>query len=286
MPGFYYYFPNVTAEQLSRNGQLNREILASAGVDELLADVVRVPQHAAVCDVHKGRGPGGTSGVVLGISTRHGGSPPHVGNFPDRQKWIPREDLQRAAPVPAGQPIQCYLGWLETDPPASRDLERWAMVPGYTVNDAHNYEWQIPVGRSPREGFEYGTLPQSYLLADGEAAGVLQPSYQWLWELSGRIRDWYRNDDGPAEGATPEEIAQHQRPPFGWLVVQAARLLAVNYRVGHAELNALHRVGREVLTQATVHAICQASFDWQIVDEAKKKPDPSLTESPTGPPQE
>ena len=60
------------------------------------------------------------------------------------------------------------------------------------------------------------------------------------------------------------------KQPFGWLVKMAARILAVNYRLGPAELNVLADRGSPVLTSDTVHAICQAAYGWEVREEAKK----------------
>lgn len=254
MASFQYFLPNQTAENVVAGAEIKRQLLAEVGLADVLADVSRVPQHVAVCGVDRGKGPGGQSGVILAPKSKASGTGPKIGHFPDRQHWQPR-----ASPAdPEGK--LAWIGWFKAEPPVNYDLERFQVVGGYKISDPHNYEWQIPVALSPRPTFAYGTLPQSYVFdAQGEPSGVLDPEYTWLWELGAELREWYRRGD-----------AGEDRQPIAWLIKQAVRILQVNYRVGQAELTTLHQLGRGVLSQEVVHAICQAIFDFKIVEEAKK----------------
>lgn len=262
MASFYYFLPGVTKDQLCAGDRLNREVLAAAGIDRLLFDVTKHLAHVSLAETHRCGGPWETTGTMLALVSRHAGVPDLV--VPDftRQYWKPRGDAKK-----------CWLGVLKGENPLPEELERWEQIPGAIITDPGHYEWRVPVARMPGPGWEFGHLPQSYVFSDaGEPQGRLQPAYQWLWDLASQLRDWYVQTEGPADDASATEKAGHEKPPFTWLVKQAARILGVNYRVEMPELTLLHEQGREVLTQATIHGICQATFGFDLVAEAKKKP--------------
>lgn len=251
---FYYFLP-VSKDKLQVGDELDRDVLAEHGLADVLADVRRVPAHASVCGVSGNKGPGGQSGVIVAPVSKHRGVPGIVGNDPLRQAWRPRG--------------KAWVGIATGAIPTPLDLERWKTIGGYKLEDPQHYEWQVPVARA--SWMEFGTLPQSYKFDErGEPVPNLQPEFVWLWTLAGLVHDWYLSQE-PPEDATPAERAEHQPRPFAELVKAAARVLAVNYRVGLAELNFLHDLGRPVLTQQTVHAICQTLFGWEVLEEAKKK---------------
>lgn len=253
MASFYYFLPGVTKSDLLDGGRLKREPLAAAGIDEVLFDVDEVPQHVSLAETHRCSGPWKSTGTMLAIVNKHTGVPQLVVPDFDRQLWLPR-----------GNPQKCWIGALKGEPPLPEELERWEQIPGYTLSDPGKYSWRVPVARMPGPEWQFGHLPQSYVFSDsGRPEGRLQPAYQWLWDLAGTIRDWYREDEPLAAGA--------KKQPFEWLVQQAARILGVNYRVGYPELTLLHNLGRPVLTQTTAHAVCQALFGFEVLEEAKKK---------------
>lgn len=254
---FYYFLPRIAKETVQIGDELSPAVLAEHGLAEILADVRRVPAHAAVSYVHNSNGPGGQPGTIITPVSKHNGAG-LIGNLPDRQTW-----------VAVGDGKKLWVGALTKSPPSPLDLERWQTIGGYRVADPQSYEWLVPVARAPQ--MQFGTLPQSFTFGPaGEVIPNLQPQYQWLWELGRDIRDWYVAESGPSKEATPAEQAAHVRLPFTWLVREAARILGVNYRVGLAELNLLHTLGRSVLTQSTVHAICQTVYGWEVFEEAKK----------------
>jgi len=274
---FYYFLPCVTPEQV-REGQFFRQgVLEQYGLDGVLGDVRKVPEHASVSGVRAAVGPGQQVGTVITPVSKARGVCDLVGNDPARQKWT-AGPLDRAT----GQP-KYWVGYLLAEPPMPQDLERWEIVPGYLVTDPKGWQWKIPTARAP--GQPYGFLPQSYTFdAAGEPQPHLEPNFVWLWELVGAVRDWYVRQS-PGEDATPAQRAAHEPPQQAELVKYAARLLAVNYRVGLLELSLLHSLGRPALTSVTVHAICQAAYGWDVEQEvAKKKPEgvlpPAQSSSP------
>jgi len=258
----YYFLPRIPKERVAIGDELDRDVLAAAGLADVLADVRRVPVHASVSYVHDSVGPGQQPGTVITPVSKHRGVGP-IGNLPDRQTWRP-----------IGDGKQAWVGALTKEPPTPLDLERWQPIGGLKVLDPASYEWLVPVARAANIGMPYGTLPQSYTFdAAGEPVPSLLPAYAWLWELGGQIRDWYASQHPPeGEGITPEQRAAHRAQPLAWLIKAAARVLGVNYRCGLAELNLLHELGRPVLTQETAHTICQQVVNYELVEQAKKKP--------------
>lgn len=267
---FYYFLPKVPKERVAVGDELDRDVLAAAGLAEILADVRRVPIHASVSQVNESVGPGKLPGTVITPVSKHRGVGP-IGNFPDRQTWRP-----------IGNGTHAWVGALTKDPPTPLDLERWQPIGGLKVTDPTSYEWLVPVARAAQLDLPYGTLPQSYSFdAQGEPVPSLLPQYAWLWELGREIQDWYASQM-PLEGddVTPEERAAHRPQPLAWLIKAAAKVLGVNYRVGLAELNLLHELGRPVLTQETAHTICQQVVNYELVTQAKKKPPDSDSARP------
>jgi hypothetical protein len=269
---FNYFIPGKTKEQIANGEKLDRDMLRACGIDAL-TDVVRVPQHTSVLDVKTG--PDGGPGVIIAPVRVHLGPPDCF--FDSRlQQW----DACRGGRYWIGYSRKFLIGPSPAERPAPSELERFEQLGGFEVLDAHSQAWRVPICRAPNQDVEFGCLPQSYTLdADtGEMQSHLQSDYVWLWELSGKIRDWYWSDVEPSEDATPAEKAAHVRPPFGKLVGYAAQLLGVNYRLSPVELNVLHKLGVQLLTQATVHAICQAAFGWEVREQAaKKKPASDLS---------
>lgn len=252
MASFYYFLPGVTKEQLHDAGRLKREPLAAAGIDEVLFDVDKTPQHVSLAETHRCSGPWESTGTMLSVVSRHTGVPELVTPDFTRQVWRPRGDGKK-----------CWIGAIKGEPPLPEELERWQQINGYTLPDAGKYEWRIPVARMPDPAWQFGHLPQSFVFdSAGEPQANLQPAYQWLFDLAGQLREWYRDSGNDSE----------ERKPFSWMVKQAARILGVNYRVGFPELTFLHELGRTVLTQTTVNGICQALFSFDLIEEAKKKP--------------
>lgn len=245
MTGFYYFLPGVTkAALVGDDGNLRRDILANFGLDEVLRDVSLPIHHAALCELHKVLGPWENTGVMLSIVMKHSGSPRLVQLDLAQQDWRRRGNSN------------AWMGIMRGDVPTPLDLERTRVIPGYTIKDHAGWEWRIPVARQPDS--PYGTLPQSYVFDDaGEAVGKLEAEYAWIWDLSGEIHDWYKSEGGT----------------FAWLAKQTARVLSVNYRIGGPEITWLNELGHEILRQETMHAIAQATYGFQLIEDAKKNED-------------
>lgn len=267
---FYYWLPKLDKEKVGKGGRLCRETLAAAGLADVLADVLEVPAHCSLAG--EGKGPDGGPGVLLTPVSKAHGVP----------EWVVyRPELMQFKPI--GDGSKCWIGALIGNPPTPHDLERRQVFGGGEAEDAGGWKWQIPIARATHWDKPYGVLPQNYTFdAAGEPVSQLETKWRWLWDLAGQIRDWYVQSTPPDDEATPEAKAAHKPPEFNQLVKWAAQVLAVNYRVGPAELNLLHDMGRSILSQQVVHQICQATYGWEVLVEAKKKP---LPESPASEPE-
>ncbi|MGV3605211.1 MAG: hypothetical protein ACO1RA_02305 [Planctomycetaceae bacterium] len=262
MAGFLYFIANVTEADLNKNGLLDRAILKAKGLDDVLSDVVQVPAHASLAEVKRLVGPGGNVGVVLAPVSKHYGVPELVTFDPDRQKWFDR-----------GNGVWIGITTAD-DPPNAQGLERWTVIPGTIVADEQTQQWKIPIARWPSAGLEYGTLPQTYTFDDdGKPLAKVQSKYAYIWQLAGQVRDFFFTlHNAPDDNSTPEERANYKAPEFDWLVIQAAIILGFNYRLGLKEINVLASLGRDILTQTTVTAICQSIYGMEVFEIAKKKP--------------
>lgn len=274
---FNYFLPGVKKETVAPGDKLDHAVLATLGLGEVLADLRDVPSDAQV--VYANVGPASGGGTFI-VPTRKYSGVPQVRYDASLQNWK------------AANGGKFWLGWMAKDRPEVRDLERKELVAGEEIEDEQGNVWKVPIARAPHWNHTYGTLPQSYTFDDcGNPVPQLMPRFQWLWDLSGEIQQWYSSNADAIIAAQAEQQADSPPPapktkaPFTRLVQYAARILAVNYRVSFVELNALHSAGLAVLTNDTVHSICQATYGWVLEEEVKKKsPTPDSADRPNSMP--
>jgi hypothetical protein len=213
------------------------------------------------------------------VPVRKASGVPHVTFDPNVQRWQQRGKTD------------VWFGAVSSDAIRTGDLERPAVVGGADVRDAAGNVWICPICRAPHLGYEFGSLRQGYTFDDaGEPQAHLAAEDLWMWELATSIRDWYADecnsqpDDETDEGAPARPPGK--RPPLSQLAKYAAQLLAVNYRLDHAEINFLHQhFNLSLLTQLTIHGICRAAIGWELLEEAtKKKSSPTEKETVSSPP--
>lgn len=172
-----------------------------------------------------------------------------VGYYPEEQTW---QKVVVEGP-------QYWVGYWTADPPQPQELMREDAVDGHRVTLGDGNEWLIPAARS----FSVGTmLPQNLILGPGgKVIGTVGETYRSLFDRAGALAaQMYRV---PAEG---EEFTGNFEMEPEELFRLAADALAVNYKVGVAEVNALHLFNTAVMTQ-----IMGALVDWpgflKIVEE-------------------
>jgi len=249
---FYYFLPGVNRDQITKS------VIVNAGLGEVLRDRLTLADlngegNLALAAVVKG--PEGHSGTILigkpaspaNNSNNLGDDEALIGYYPARQTWV------KSA---AGY----WIGW-ETDKlPTADDLVRDKPVDGYEVMlgpDDNPQPWLCPVIRLALG--ECG-LPDVWSLEAGKVVSRVRPDWQWAWDLSGKIWDWYSQSQ-----SIPKEQA------FLW----AAKLLGINYRVGPDEVGILQLIGRDAYDEILCAAINGPLVErWR---EAQKKSDSQPT---------
>lgn len=240
MAGLYYFLPNVTRDGLLENPRLVAAV-------PVLSDLSKPDEHFTASDCR--RGPGGVWGVVVYPLPVSRQMPPSLQYRPEQQGWLESRNGKY------------WIGWLKDALPTPADLERAPNYPGYLVTDSHGQQWSIPIARSPDP--ETSSLPKSFTFDEaGEPVAKLKDEFQQLWEISGKVWDFYETP--PADRS--EELTDT------WAIKQAAFALGVNYRLGLDQLNALHECDRGILDTGTVDNILLALIDRdRYIDWLQKK---------------
>ncbi len=245
MPGFIYFLP-LDQRQLVVDDRLDAKQLACHGLHDVLDDVCDVPGDCIVTPVTAG--PDNQSGCVLFPLSPGADVPKIPGYVPESQKW------RRAS--------RYWIGY-EGEPPRPEHFERSSVVPGYIVPDRFGRSWHVPLIRGLDR--PYGALPCDYEFGDEFLPSeVLRARYRSLWRDSARIWDCYSETSTVAETF----VAQF-----------AARCLAINYRLGPAEMNFLAELGQPVFDRENVtRRFAGSAIDAPAVGEyiEQKKTIPSL----------
>lgn len=252
MSGFQYFLPNKTKDQLVDDGKLRRDALAELGLAERCIDLARVGEHFVLCDVHTRVGPGSEQGTMLAPVSPDSGAPSPVGNHPNRQ-------IHR--PIFVNGAVAAYVVANKDELPTPHDMLRHKALFATKVVDRFGQEWKMPICRTPHAN--RSGLPEVFSFdSEGRLSSQVQEDFAWAYDLSSEIRLWYQD-------------AYNRRPnphEFAWVAEQVLRLLAINYRIGKEEVALLTAAGRGFLTGEFVSQLAYACFDYDLADEAKKKP--------------
>ncbi len=165
-----------------------------------------------------------------------------------------------------GRPVW-HLGYYRESPPKEADLQRAFLLDGYSIELGNGERWSLPPVRRHPEGT--GLPSRLKLKADGGVEQELMDEYRALFD---EVSDYAETYYG---GLLKAETGEAGEPPDFPLAV-AYKLIAVNYRVGRAEINALGLVTSENLPMNAWVAIDLPAFyrvagDEQSVSEAEKK---------------
>jgi len=160
---------------------------------------------ARVASRHLARGPDGGPGLLLAA-----GGPERLDHDPDAQAW---------QPVPGAT----FMAGVWTDErPGPADLVRPRVYGMWSVELADGQRWTVPTARMYPEGT---LLPQTRTyLGDGKIRRDPKPEFLPLYLAADEVLEAWKG-----AGELPEARVQE-------IAVMA---LAVNYRVGHAEVNLL-----------------------------------------------
>lgn len=257
MAGFYYYLPGVPKNALIRGSdRLAPEALVQAGIDDVLSDVLRIPDHVLLGET--AHGPDGQAGSTLYPLPPTGDVPDVVGYDAAKQTWTHLDPDKR-----------CWIGWLTDDPPLPADLERNEVVDGYQVKDAHEHHWLVPTLVSvdnPR-----GRLPAAVGWdTNREPVIGVAAKYRELWQRAKLIWDLC-------------EVSAESTGVFALKLSEADDLrcyrflcdcLQINYRVNNQVLAVIDQIRPDWLTGNSASGMLHATVDMFLYRrwlEAQKK---------------
>lgn len=202
---FLYYFPGQVISDPKRFPR-QAETLEKCGLTDVFRD-----GSISYREIVTG-GPNGGGGCVVGlVNDPTGGAT--VGYYPDRQTWVEVKD--------ADDKTTHWLGWDVLPGPA--DLLRGKAPEGHLVEMGDGNKWLIPCVTAVSS--EMITLPQTMQMnAKGELTAKVLPGYEALIAESAYWWDLFQNG------------GQYS---YGRYWQYAVSLLAVCYRIGRAEANAL-----------------------------------------------
>lgn len=265
MPGFLYFVP----------GALNmgeaKAALEKAGAPHAVETVGRsgpMFNQISIPAAESAGGPAG-SGYIVG---REGF---HLYNK-KTQEW------HRAPVLVEGYDGPGYWVGFERDaPPGPEELARQKQLAGHWVELADGKRWLAPVARLPIGEEGVPALPRVVKLgADRAKTMTVVASHRWLWDEACAFWDeWAAVCDEAAPQR--EEFTWVARSTEGRIVTRidscfdlACRALAVNYRLGPAEVSVLGLVTSENAADVPL-----ALVDWPSDVELAKKAEASGGES-------
>ncbi len=195
-------------------------------------------------------GPGVTSTEVLGPDQEQGCV--FVLNGGAAQRCLYKKKEQTWERYPGHEKL--WLGYVTEEPPGPRDLARAKQLAGHDVELGDEREWHVPVAR----GLGGDSPLPARLKWDGKdwAEGDIQPRYAELF--GGACRAWdtllaKAGEEQPLKTMTEE-------------CDLAVRALAVNYRMGPAEISLLG-----LFDETTEASVIGALVDLPAYWEFKKK---------------
>lgn len=205
-------------------------------------------------------GPGGQNGWLIAPHPTGDGVQSRTGVYLDTQTWMPVEDAE-------GKQTH-WVGWETDNPPRPADVARAKQTTGHMVELGDDHEWIVPVVEAfvpnkeiPHTQWErvsgFITLPQTMTLdAKGDVTMKVKPGHEELADEAGWWVDtfWQSKDYLYARYAT-----------------FAIRLLAVNYCVGRAEVNALGLLEKSYAVAQKVIMAAIGATDLIAQMDAQKK---------------
>lgn len=232
MAGLIYYLAGKRA--------VSEEDLRKAGLGYAL-DGAGGPSHVAA-----EKGPDGGAGVMFTLPDARGENPP-VQALAASARWTRIPDVAGA-----------WVGFDPKDPPGPGDLCRREKMVGHDVEMGDGRKWTVPVAIRFPEGT---CLPRS-LSWDGSrwAQGDVVPRYRELFAAAQRIWDNLVNATKPGEEAGEVTVTLSEEAGV------CACALAVNYRLGPAEISALGLFDEQSEANAAL-----ALVDWPAVLEYARK---------------
>ncbi len=227
-----YYLPGVTEADLvtpvAAKGKLEQLGLGHLEVSAFPTDAVLTG-----ISIH------GSTGVLLIPNTT--GGPPDCHRYePANQTWIEFGKF--------------WIGVCNNDLPHPELIARRNIYPGYSIPDASNRIWQIPIARSTRGK---SSIPSNYTFGpDRKPIAKPKSEFNWLWEISGILFDHW------SQGGllTIDEMIQY-----------AVQILGVNYRFSFAEAAVLAEANSAVVDDRFAQFVTLFVIDNPLLEEFQKK---------------
>lgn len=195
-------------------------------------------------------GPEGQPGLCFVDAAQSGG----LGYHPDRQTW------RKIPPVLlAGDAPEIFVGFQTDEPPNPEQLARPRRIDGHWLTLGDGNRWHVPAAISIDDAADVyrplRRLPtQSRLGDDGKwTSGDVRGDLAELWEIATAFHDTFfgavaEGEEGAAASVSFDFARAHEA---------AVAALAVNYRVGPVECDALGLLDVEACGR-----ILQAVIDW------------------------
>lgn len=250
MSSFLYFFPDLPTLVTRRDFELRE--LGHA-----------LPPAGGPTSSRIDNGPGGTGGVLTTF-VGAGGKEPTLRFDSDNQDW--RRGPGRWI---EGKELVSHVGASRGEQrPTPATLARERFVAGETVRLRDGNDWTIPIARSVVRG---STLPKELVVGEDLKSWSSRdlPEYLSLCADAERVFTWLHGGEPDAEGNVVVSI------PYSEGMRIAVAALAVNYRVGPAEVDLL-RLFSEPEMEAVLKAVCDFPAYEQMLQDRKKKNRPPL----------
>jgi hypothetical protein len=256
MAAVWYFLPGINRESVVLQDELSRSALREYGLDTVLDDVRRVPDHCLVMDITAG--PGESAGTLLYPIPISGDIPKKPGYAPQRQAWRKTAEPAAGETVPLGEQTAVpWIGYEIDSPPRPADLERRQLIGGYPIQDAHGHTWQVPTLRAvdnPR-----GRLTASFSWDDYDRPRIgVDPKYAALWQRSAEVWDLIDHSSNADGGVFSQDFDGETDER---LLAYLLDCLQINYRVNNAVFATLDKSSPGWLSQGCASWMLNATVD-------------------------
>jgi hypothetical protein len=256
MAAVWYFLPGINRASVVLQDELSRSALKAYGLDAVLDDVRRVPDHCLVTDL--AAGPGGSAGTLLYPIPISGDVPKKPGYDPQRQAWRQTQPAATAAAEPDEAPAPApWIGYDPDSPPTPCELERRQLIGGYPIQDAYGQTWQVPTLRAVDNPRGRLTAAFSWDDADRPTIGV-DPKYAALWQRSAEVWDLIDHSSNADGGVFSQDFDGETDER---LLAYLLDCLQINYRVNNAVFATLDKSSPGWLSQGCASWMLNATVD-------------------------
>lgn len=200
-----------------------------------------------VASPFSGQGPGGSQGVVLGVSTEQ------IGYYPEEQHWVEMGPVENRP--------RTWCGFWKDSPPTPEELLVAEPLRGRPVRCRDGRDWIAPIAREFRNGAYHRCLPGRVARVGGQwVTGEVEERYTELWEIATEFFEYMFSTAADGENTV------HFK--FGDALDAAARILQFNYRLGPDECGLLGLFDDQL---EVAGKILRATIDFETFWQWQKK---------------